>query len=364
MKKVSKFAVLIILGSFFIGWIPSDMPKVKKSPEIKNLIFLIGDGMGVATLYAGMTVSDHPLNIERCPVAGLQKTTASDNYITDSAAAGTALASGKKTKNGVIGLDAAGNPVKTILNIAEEHGLATGMVVVTTVTDATPASFVAHDASRGNAESIAKDYLNTGIDLFIGGGYDYFGKRKDKVNLIDSLKARGYEIDTTMAMVTGSTAKKIAGLVYPSQVPYRLKGRGDMLLAGTKKAIDVLSKNSKGFFLMVEGSHIDHGGHDNDAAVLTDEVLDFDQAVGAALDFAKKDGHTLVVITADHETGGVTIVGGNANNHTVKLNFSSKAHTAVMVPVFAFGPGAEKFGGIYENTDFIGKFLESYGFKQ
>jgi alkaline phosphatase len=364
MKRIYNVMSVIVLSALFIGWIPSDLPASRRDPKIKNIIFLIGDGMGVAALYAGMSVSDHPLNIERCHVTGLQKTFSSDNYITDSAAAGTALASGKKTKNGVIGLDTEGKPVKSILEIAKEHGLSTGMVVVTTITDATPASFVAHDASRGNAENIAKGFLNAGIDLFIGGGYKYFGKRSDNMNLIDSLKMKGFEVDTTMQMVTKSTAKKIAGLVYADQVPYRLKGRGDMLPAASRKALEVLSINNKGFFLMIEGSHIDHGGHDNDQAVLIDEVLDFDEAVGAALDFAQKDGHTLVVITADHETGGVTIVGGNMTNHTVKLNFSSKGHTAVMVPVFAFGPSAEKFGGIYDNTVFIDKFLKSYQFKK
>jgi alkaline phosphatase len=364
LNKTSGFLAIAIISVIFISWIPSESSKAKLSPKIKNVIFLIGDGMGVATLYAGMSVSDHPLNIERCPVSGLQKTFSSDNYITDSAGAGTALASGSKTKNGVIGLDAQGKPVKSILEIAKENGLSTGMVVCTTVTDATPASFVAHDASRGNAESIAKDFLSAGIDVFIGGGYKYFGKRSDKVNLIDSLQKKGFEVDTTMSMVTGSNAKKLAGLVYPDQVPYRLKGRGDMLPVASKKALEILSKNKKGFFLMIEGSHIDHGGHDNDQAVLVDEVLDFDQAVGAALDFAEKDGNTLVVVTADHETGGITIVGGNMKDHSVKLNFSSKAHTAVMVPVFAFGPGAEKFTGIYDNTEFIGKFLSSYRFKK
>lgn len=226
------------------------------------------------------------------------------------------------------------------------------------------ASFVAHDASRGNSENIAKDYLSAGIDLFIGGGYKYFGKRSDKLNLIDSLQKKGFEIDTTMSMVTASNANKIAGLVYPDQVPYKLKGRGDMLTVASKKSIEILNTNTRGFFLLIEGSHIDHGGHDNNQEVLVDEVLDFDQAVGAALDFAKKDGHTLVVITADHETGGVTITGGNMKDHTVKLNFSTKGHTAVMVPVFAFGPGAEKFTGIYDNTDFMGKFLNSFQFKK
>lgn len=362
MKRLSYIILPVLLGSLMISWNPPAVSNKKRAPEIKNIIFMIGDGMGLPAAYAAMSVSDHPLNLERCPYIGLQKSFSADNYITDSAAAGTALSSGTKTKNGAIGVDPKGNPTKSILAIAEEHGLSTGMVVTTTVTDATPASFIAHDPSRGNAENIAKDYLNTDIDLFIGGGYNFFAKRSDKLNLIESLKTKGYEIDTTMAMVNNSTSKKIAGLVYPVQVPYRLKGRGDMLPAGTTKAIDILSKNDKGFFLMIEGSHIDHGGHDNNADVLIDEVLDFDQAVGIALDFAEKDGHTLVVITADHETGGVTIVGGNMGTHTVKLDFSTKGHTAVMVPVYAFGPGAEKFTGIYDNTDFITKFLSCYKF--
>lgn len=361
MKRSLRFAGLILLGIFMISW--TTPVQAKKMPKIKNIIFLIGDGMGVASTYAAMSVSDHPLNIERCRYIGLQKTFSSDNYITDSAAAGTAMATGNKTKNGAIGVDAQGKPVKSILSIAEENGLATGMVAVTAITDATPASFIAHDASRGNSQNIAKDFLATDIDLFIGGDFNSFAKRSDKLNLIDSLKARGYEIDTTMAMVTSSNSKKIAGLVYPGAVPYRFKGRGNMLPAASKKAIEVLSQNKKGFFLMIEGSHIDHGGHDNNADVLIDEVLDFDEAVGVALDFAEKDGHTLVVITADHETGGVTIVGGDMKTRSVKLNFSSKGHTAVMLPVYAYGPGAENFIGIFDNTDFIEKFLSCYKFK-
>jgi alkaline phosphatase len=125
-----------------------------------------------------------------------------------------------------------------------------------------------------------------------------------------------------------------------------------------------LSKNKKGFFLMVEGSEIDKIAHLNVADTLIDETLDFDKAVGVALDFAKNDGHTLVVITADHETGGVTIVDGDRATHMVKLSFSTKDHTAVMVPVYAYGPGADKFAGIYDNTDIFQKILSSFGFRQ
>jgi alkaline phosphatase len=335
-----------------------------KNQEVKNVILMIGDGMGISDVYAAMTVSDRPLNIERCPSTGLQTTFSSNNYITDSAAAGTAIATGNKTKNGVIGMDSLGVRVRSILEIAKEHGLAAGLVSTSAVTHATPASFVAHESSRGSYEDIARDFLNSGIDVFIGGGYDHFAKRKDKINLTDSLRYRGYEVDTTLSLILKSTSAKLAGFTAPGQNPYRLKGRGDMLPVSTGKAIELLNKNKKGFFLMIEGSQIDWAAHANVADTVVDETLDFDKAVGVALDFAEKDKHTLVIITADHETGGVTITGGDKKNHKVKLNFSTKDHTAVMVPVYAFGPGSESFDGIYDNTVIIHKILKAYSFKR
>ncbi|MCX6326483.1 MAG: alkaline phosphatase [Bacteroidia bacterium] len=362
MKRFSIFILLIIFGVSLTSCLSSRKLANKENPDIRNVIFMIGDGMGIPDVYAAMTVSDKPLNIERCNIIGLQKTFSADNYITDSGAAGTALATGTKTKNGAIGMDSQGNGLKSILEIAEDHGLATGLVSTSSITHATPASFIAHQSSRGSYDDIAMDFLKTDIDVFIGGGIDHFAKRKDKLNLLDSLKFRGYEVDTSLTMVLKSTSLKLAGLTAPVHNPYRLKGRGDMLPASSGKAIEILKKNSKGFFLMIEGSQIDWAGHANAADTLVDETLDFDKAVGVALDFAKKDGHTLVVITADHETGGVTITGGSRETHKVILNFSAKGHTAVMVPVYAYGPGAEKFFGIYDNTDIFRKILTSFGF--
>jgi alkaline phosphatase len=364
MKKISSFLLLAIIGASLTSCASSKKLSKKETPEIKNVIFMIGDGMGLPAVYAAMSVSDVPLNIERCPVTGLQKTFSSDNYITDSAAAGTALATGEKTKNGVIGMNSQGAKAKSILEIAEDNGLVTGMVSTSAITHATPASFIAHQSSRGSYEDIAVDFLKTDIDVFIGGGYDHFANRKDKLNLLDSLKSRGYEVDASMDMILKSASLKLAGLTAPAHNPYRLNGRGDMLPQASGKAISILNKNPKGFFLMIEGSQVDFAGHANYADTLIDETLDFDKAVGVALDFAKNDGHTLVVITADHETGGVTITGGNLQTHKVKLSFSTKDHTAVMIPVYAFGPGAEKFTGIYDNTQIFQKILASYRFKQ
>jgi alkaline phosphatase len=358
--RYSVLSLLLILS--FSGLTSCQSKHKEKTGEVRNIILLIGDGMGLPAVYAAMTVSPEPLNFERFPYTGLAKTFSLTNYITDSAAGGTALSSGRKTKNGVLGQDTLGNKFTSILELAEKNGLSTGLVSTSAITHATPASFIAHVPQRDNYEDIALDFLKTDIDVFIGGGINHFCRRADKLNLFDSLKARGYEVDTTLETILASRASKLAGLTVPVHNPYRLDGRGNMLPEASEKAIDILSRNKKGFFLMIEGSQIDWAGHANLADKLIDETLDFDKAIGVALDFASKDGHTLVVVTADHETGGVTIIGGDMNQHKPVLSFSTKDHTAVMVPVYAYGPGSENFTGIFDNTAIFAKFRKLYGF--
>jgi alkaline phosphatase len=361
MKKIS---ILIVLPFVILGFISCQSNSVvqDKKPEVRNIILMIGDGMGLSTVYAAMTVSPVSLNFERCKFTGFSKTFSLTDYITDSAAGGTALSSGRKTKNGVLGQDTLGNKFNSILEIAEERGLATGLVSTSSITHATPASFIAHVANRDAYEEIALEFLKTDIDVFIGGGINHFGHRADKHNLLDSLRNHGYEVDTTLESILSSKSLKLAGLNTPEHNPFRLNGRGDMLPLASKKAIDILRKNNKGFFLMIEGSQIDWAGHANLQANLIDETLDFDKALGLVLDYAEKDGHTLVIVTADHETGGVSVTGGNLSKHEVTLNFSTTNHTAVMVPVYAFGPGAEYFTGIYDNTAIFWKMMKLYGF--
>lgn len=361
MKRLS-IVIIVFLSVFSLISCQSATKQPAKSAGVKNIIFLIGDGMGLPAVYAAISVSPVSLNFERFPYTGLNKTFSLEDYITDSAAGGTALSSGKKTRNGVIGQDTLGNKFKSILEIAEENGLSTGLVSTSAITHATPASFIAHVPSRDLYEDIALEFLKTDIDVFIGGGINHFIHRADGLNLFDSLKLRGYEVDTTLESILASNSSKLAGLNVPVHNPYRLNGRGDMLPLASQKAIDILSKNPKGFFLMIEGSQIDWAGHANLQENLIDETLDFDKVIGIALDFAMKDGNTLVVVTADHETGGVTIVDGNLNKREVILSFSTKDHTATMVPVYAFGPGAEKFSGIFDNTGFFERFIELYGF--
>ena len=282
-------------------------------PEIHNVILMIGDGMGTTQIYSGLTANRGSLNLEQFKVAGFSKTYSFSDYITDSAAGGTALSSGYKTYNGAIGVNSDTVPQPTILEIAEQHGLATGLVSACAVTHATPASFIAHQPSRSMYEAIAADFLKTDIDVFIGGGYDHFTKRADNLNLVDSLKAHGYKVLTSLDQLAAAQGPKIAGLLYPEHPPKMLEGRGDMLAQSAMKAIEVLSKNPKGFFMMIEGSQIDWGGHDNNLDYVSSEMVDFDNTIGRVLEWAKADGHTLVIVTADHETGGLTI--GETTTH-------------------------------------------------
>ncbi|MFO7828913.1 MAG: alkaline phosphatase [Bacteroidales bacterium] len=359
MRRLS--LLLIILSIFFTSCNNLGSKEKISDRKAKNIILLIGDGMSVTHLYAAMTVSETPLNMESFKYTGLQKTYSASDYITDSGASGTAIATGKKTKNGHIGCDSLGNHFKSILKYAEDANLATGLVSTSSILHATPAAFIANNTNRNKYQEIALDFLKTDIDIFIGGGKDDFKDRKDGLNLIDSLKSKQYQVIDHYKDINLVDYDKFAVLTANRHNPEFSKGRDNMLPEATEKAIEVLSKNEKGFFMMVEGSQIDWGGHDNDIDYILAEMFDFDRAVGKALEFAKEDGETLVIVTSDHETGGLTLTGGSIKNKTIEVNFSTDHHTADMVPVFAFGPGAENFIGIYENTDIFHKMMQSLG---
>lgn len=327
----------------------------------KNIILLIGDGMSATQIFAGITVNGGMLNLNHMKHIGFSQTQSADNYITDSAAGGTAIATGQRVNNGVIALDADGQPIPTILQISDKNGKATGLVSTSGITHATPASFIAHQTSRNMYEAIAADFLKTDIDIFIGGGLEHFNQREDGKDLTKDLKDKGYQVFTSLEESAGSSEAPMAIFTAEGHNP-DFDGRGEMLTEATRKVIEVLSADPDGFFVMIEGSQIDWGGHDNSTPYIVGEMLDFDRAVGAALKFAAEDGETLVIVTADHETGGMTINGGNFEAHSVTAKYTSTNHTAVMVPTFAYGPGAEAFMGIYDNTDLFVKMMTLFGY--
>jgi alkaline phosphatase len=357
--KIIFFKTLLFTLVFILSggeWQNASVPK-DKSKNSRNIILFIGDGMGVAQLYAGMNVSDHKFSLERFPYSGFSKTYSADNYVTDSGAGGTAIACGVKTNNGMIGVRPDSSSVKSIMEYAHQNGLATGIISTSSVTHATPASFVAHNSGRGNYEDIAKDFLNGTIDIFMGGGEDHFRNRKDGIDLTIILKDQGYSIVCTLDELKKTDSKKVAGLLAKVHMQKASEGRAGALEVMTRKAIETLSRNKKGFVLMVEGSMIDWGAHEQKIDYLTSEVIDFDQAVGVARDYASKNTNTLVVVTADHETGGLVLAGGSISDHKVVAKFSGADHSGVMVPIFSYGPGAERFSGIHENTFFLDEFL-------
>lgn len=333
-----------------------------KSKKPKNVILMIGDGMGVSAVFAGLTANGGHLFLENFKSVGFSKTQSADKYITDSAAGGTALSTGHKTYNGAIGVNTDTIAITTILEMAEANNMATGLVSTSAITHATPASFIAHQGSRGSYEDIAADFLKTDIDVFIGGGYKHFAQRADKRDLTKELEIKGYQVVRNMDEIAGVKSGKLAGLTADEHNEVYPKRKMDLPVS-TATAINILHQDKDGFFMMVEGSQIDWGGHANNTIYIVNEMLDFDRAIGKALDFASSDGETLIIVTADHETGGMAIMDGNMETGKIKASYTSGDHTAIMVPVFAYGPGAENFTGIMENTDIPKRIMKLLGFK-
>jgi len=313
MKKLLylSFIFIFVLACNTLQEIPSNTASAtpNNNSQPKNIILLIGDGMGITQITAGLYTNGNKLNLERFKNIGLHKPYSGNKLITDSAAAATSFACGVKTYNGAIGVNLKKQPVTSILELAERNNKATGLVATSTIVHATPAAFIAHQEQRKMYEEIAADFLKTDIDVFIGGGKKYFDRREsDERNLYDELKNKGYLVkdyfDTNLAYIKAKPNQKIAFLTADDDPIPVLQGR-KYLNKAAELSIKQLSMNSEeGFFLMVEGSQIDWGGHANNSDYIVSELLEFDGMVGTVLDWAMKDKNTLVIVTADHETFG------------------------------------------------------------
>lgn len=365
LKPILSLTLGLIL---FIGFsaFTSKKSKTKKAVMPKNIIFMVGDGMGLTQVTAGMYRNGGHLNLERAQHFGFIKTHSADQLITDSAAGATAFATGHKTNNKMLSQSPTDSTdMKTILEYAEENGLSTGIVTTCATFHATPAAFFSHYYNRNFPEEISVQFLNQAIEVLITGGYKHFTDRKDGRNLVDELSQKGYTfMDTLTAETSMKNIEKLICL-YADEHPASInEGRGDILSVGVEKALDILSRNDQGFFLLTEGSQIDWGGHANNSEYIISEMIDFDKAVKKAFDFADKNGETLVIITADHETGGYSIVEGSQDGQNLKGEFTTKHHTPDLIPVYAYGQGSEMFSGIYQNTAIFDKMMRIYGFKK
>ena len=344
MKKALSFLSLIALSFFALA-----------QSEVKNVILLIGDGMGLAQSYAAYLANGKSLSMYTMPYTGLSITSCADREVTDSGAGGTAIATGHKANYKAIGLDANNISHPSLLKIAKQYGKSTAIVCSCDLTHATPAAFVANVKNRDLQEQIALSYLEEYCDIALGGGAERFTSkgRKDKLNLIDSLAKRGYAIVYSEDELSKCESEKIFGLFAEGHLPEASK-RGGVMQQNMLKALEQLDKNPNGFFMMLEGSRIDMEAHLNKYDAMVEETLDFDRCVAIALDFAKRKGNTLVVVTADHETGGLTLP---AKGSKTQDKWTTLNHTGVPVPIYSFGPGAENFTRVMQNTDI---FFEIY----
>lgn len=328
--------------------------------KVKNVILMIGDGMSLMHVYSAWTANRGKLFLDNCQAVGLSKTYCADRLITDSGAGGTAMAVGQKTNYHSVGVDMLGRPVPSLIDLAATKGKATGIAVTCRLWDATPADFCCHNKDRDAEAEIVADYVNSPVDYVFGGGSKLFENRADGRDLFKELRAKGFKTARSWEELEGVKEGKVFAVTDTVDTPLPAE-RGDLLARASLKGIELLSRNKNGFFMMIEGSQLDDYGHFNDLDLLMQETHDFDRTIGAVYEWAAKDGETLVIVTADHETGGLTLVDGDLKSGKIVCKFSTGGHSGVMVPVYAFGPGSQDFTGIYENTaifDKIKKLLD------
>jgi alkaline phosphatase len=391
---------MVAIGLFGLSVAPSlavdqdpGSPRSGTGTRAESIILFIGDGMGIGMLTIGLVYSEMELGRElnmvklaNAGVTGLATTQSADKLVTDSAASGTAIACGRKTNNGRVGTLPESEPVENIFEIAVSHGKSMGVVTTTSVTHATPACFMAHHKYRTYEWDIAQQIVDSDAAVVLGGGSKYFlpperggGRRGGDLTLV--AEEKGFEVVFDRRAMLASEADRLMGLFDQENTPFE-RGRDaetvPSLAEMTAKAIEVLSHSEKGFMLMVEGGRIDHAEHENDLDDTLMDLLAFDEAIGRAMEFQQGNPGVVIVVTADHETGGPAITAAEGGYegypdidryHTLDdetspvVRWVSGDHTASMVPIFAVGPGCERFSGIIDNTDIFHAMAEILGFK-
>lgn len=372
---MKKAFILLLASTLFVGSIQAQNRKSsKKNKKIdrsevtavihhqpKNVIFIVGDGMGTAQVYSSIVAQKGESQFLRFPVTGFSRTYSNNKYTTDSGAGGSALATGHKVDNKAIAQSPTGEHYPSLYDTARKtKNKHTGFVVSCSVLDATPASTYGHVAERYMWDKLSLQLSQCGHDVMIGADKASFlpEKRKDGLAPIDTLIRRGYKMLYSQEELQQCNAQRYCALLSENDAPGDAEKRNNWLAPATQKAISTLSKNQEGFVLMIEGSQIDWACHNNDYPHLMKELNEFELMLRIVLDFAEQDGETLVVVTADHETGGLTLHDGDLEEGTNETHFTTGSHTGVMVPVFAYGPGASYFTGIHQNTDFYQIILD------
>ena len=344
--------ILVVLGAVF-SLQAGDIPR--------SIVLIIADGTGIGQHTMSYYTNDDyaPARFEH---VGLMTThTVNEDEVTDSGASATAMATGIKTKRGAIGVDADNQPRKTVLEHAQAKGMATGLVATATISHATPAAFAAHVESRRDQEEIARQLADANITVLFGGGRKYFlakgqGGTQD-IDLLEQMSAKGvqviYKLDDSLEQ-----AQPVIGLFADEGLLRANEGRSPTTAEMTQRALDILQQDPDGFFLMIEESQADWAGHDNNEEWVTAEMASLNAVIDVCLEYQEQHPETLVLLAADHETGGMA-VHEKVVGKGYKPAWTTKFHTGNMVPIFATGPGSEVFDAVVDNT-FIGQTLIRY----
>ncbi|MDC6366626.1 MULTISPECIES: alkaline phosphatase [Flavobacteriaceae] len=365
-KLILLFIVVFGLFSSCGSKSEKEIVETTESPS-PNIILMIGDGMGVPQVSTAYYFGDGKSNFSKFKNIGFHQTSDVSHRITDSAAGATAFSIGQKTYKRALGVSADTIPQETILENLQDKGYKTGLISLTTITHATPAAFYAHVPDRDMHEEIAKQLASANIDFLAGGGRNFLAKRSDSLNLFKQLEQSNYKLDTVQ-LSAADYEKRNAYFLADESMPSKIEGRNNFLSQATQVALDYFKKQEEPFFMMVEGSYIDWAGHAESEEMLIQEVEDFDQTLNVVLNFVAKNPNTLLVVTADHETGGVSIgkfyevdqATGKKHEvpEKVKVYFNTDQHSGELIPVFAIGKGSDKFRGIYQNNDIYHKLRE------
>ena len=362
-------------------------PKKLKVPsnKAKNVILLIGDGMSISQISAYRLINGGPnsrISVDKFPYSGIVLTHSEDGIVTDSASSATAYSTGFKTNNTYLGLDANKNVLENLTETLDRSGYVSSLLATSEITHATPAAFVAHVDLRWKTDEISSQMVDSNVATFLGGGRHFFlpeekgGKREDGRNLLQEVSDSHVLLKTKEDMINFDPNKpgRVFGLFADEHIRnietpdnhIFEPSLADMLEFSVNRSDYFIDNGCRGFFIMAEGSQVDWAGHVNNIDYLNNEMKDLDSAVDWALNYAIENSDTLVVVTADHETGGLLIEPANPVDYKgdkVKFSFNTAVgrgtHTGVPVPVYAYGPGAENFTGTLDNTDVYRAILAS-----
>jgi len=374
----------------FVKQLPEGSTLVQKAlvpveKKAKNIILLIADGMSLSQVTSYRLLKGGPdarLSMDKFPVSGIVLTHSADAIVTDSASSATAFSTGQKTNNGALGLDQNKEVLENLTEKIHDHGFVSSLISTSEITHATPAAFASHVDLRWKTDEISKQMMDSNVMTILGGGRHFFiteemgGKREDGLNLMEQIRS-SHTILTKKEELTDfdtSNKGKVVGLFADEHLrdierPENHSSEpttSEMLDFAINRSLNFNQNGCRGFFIMVEGSQVDWAGHANNVDYLVQEMKDFDDAVSMAYKFARENEDTLVVVTADHETGGLLIEPETPTNYTspeVKFSFNTGigygSHTGVPVPVYAYGPGSQNFTGTLDNTDIYYAMVEA-----